>query len=58
MPISEIDKDTLKNIKYSLSITPKEELLERVGKEVLEKPVFYKAVGCDKCENNGYKGRV
>jgi len=27
MPISEIDPATLKNIKYSLSITPKDELL-------------------------------
>jgi len=30
MPISEIDANTLKNIKHSLSITPNAELLERV----------------------------
>ena len=29
-PLSEIDATTLKNIKHSLSITPKQELLERV----------------------------
>jgi len=58
MPISEIDKDTLKNIKHSLSITPKEELLSRVWEEWMKSPVFYKAVGCDKCENNWYKGRL
>lgn len=30
MPISEIDPATLKNIKHSLSITPKQELISRV----------------------------
>ncbi len=58
MSLSEIDQVTLKNIKHSLSITPKQELLERVGADVLKAPVFYKAKGCDKCENNGYKGRL
>jgi len=58
MPISEIDKDTLKNIKHSLSITPKEELISRVWEEGIKKPIFYKAVWCEKCENNGYKWRL
>ncbi len=58
MPISEIDPATLKNIKYSLSITPKDELLWRVGPDVLKAPVFYKAKGCPECDNNGYKWRV
>lgn len=58
MPLSEIDPVTMKNIKHSLSITPKTELASRVWEEVMKTPVFYKAVGCDKCENNGYKGRV
>lgn len=58
MPVSEIDPETLKNIKNSLSITPKEELLARVGADVMKSPVFYKAVWCDKCENNGYKWRL
>lgn len=58
MPISEIDPETLKNIKNSLEITPKDELLERVWAETMKSPVFYKAVGCEKCDNNGYKWRV
>lgn len=58
MNISEIDAVTLKNIKYSLSVTPKEELMERVGQDVLKAPIFYKAVGCEQCDNNWYKGRV
>jgi len=58
MPISEIDANTLKNIKHSLSITPKAELLERVWADILKAPVFYKAKGCEKCDNNGYKWRL
>jgi hypothetical protein len=33
----------LKNIKYALSITPKEELARRLG-DKLKNPTFYKAV--------------
>lgn len=58
MPMSEIDKTTLHNIKHSLSITPKDELLARVGADTLKSPVFYKAVWCEKCDHNGYKWRV
>ncbi len=57
MSMSDIDEKTLKNIKYSLSITPKKELEQRVG-SFLKKPVFYKAVGCDKCDDSGYKWRL
>ena len=56
--ISEIDSNTLKNIKHSLSITDKQELLKRVWEDILKRPIFYKAVWCKECENNGYKGRV
>jgi len=58
MPLSEIDPVTLKNIKHSLSITPKSELVWRVWEETLKSPVFYKAVWCDSCQWNGYKWRV
>lgn len=51
-PLSEIDKTTLQNIKHALSVTPKEELLSRVGAEKMKAPVFYKAVGCDTCSGN------
>jgi hypothetical protein len=43
-PLSEIDKTTLQNIKHALSVTPKEELLDRVGAEKMKSPMFYKAV--------------
>ncbi len=58
MPLSEIDKITLQNIKHALSVTPKEELLSRVGADKMKSPVFYRAVGCDTCGWNGYKWRV
>ncbi|MDD3646398.1 MAG: GspE/PulE family protein [Candidatus Gracilibacteria bacterium] len=54
---SELGEEVLKNIKHAISITPKQELERRVG-DKLKKPVFYKAVGCDKCDGLGYKGRV
>lgn len=58
MPLSEIDPVTLKNIKHSLSITPKQELLDRVWAEKLKSPSFFRAVWCDVCQGNGYKWRV
>ena len=54
MPMSEIDPETMKNIKTALSITPKEELQSRVG-EKLKNPIFYKAIGCPECDGSGYK---
>lgn len=58
LPLSDIDPMTLKNIKHSLSITPKDELLSRVWAEKMKAPTFYKPVGCDECQWNGYKWRV
>lgn len=58
LPLSDIDPMTLKNIKHSLSITPKDELLSRVWVEKMKAPTFYKPVGCDECQWNGYKWRV
>ncbi|MDD2908046.1 MAG: GspE/PulE family protein [Candidatus Gracilibacteria bacterium] len=48
----------ISNIKNAINITEKKELLERVGAEKLRAPVFYGPVGCEKCDNSGYKGRV
>ena len=56
--LKEIDVETLKNIKHSLWITPKAELSSRVGMDLLKSPIFYKPEGCEKCDNNWYKGRV
>lgn len=57
MASSEIDPKTLTNIKHSLSITPKAELQARVG-DKLAKPVFYKPVWCEACDDSGYRGRL
>jgi len=58
LPFSEIDPITIRNIQHSISITPKEELLSRVWADIMKKPVFYRANGCEECQGNGYKGRV
>ncbi len=57
MTPTEIGKDTLDNIKNAINTTSKEELERRIW-DKLKSPVFYKPVGCDKCENLGYKWRV
>ncbi len=43
-----------------VAYTPNEPLLARVGltPETAKGITFYKAVGCDRCFKNGYKGRV
>ncbi len=57
LSLKEIGKTTLENIKYSFSITPKEELEERIGAK-LRTPVFYWPVWCPECDGIGYKWRV
>lgn len=54
---SEIGAAALKNIKNSLKITDKQELVSRLWKN-LENLVFYKPGGCEKCDQTGYKWRV
>ncbi len=55
--LSELWEETLKNIKYALSITPKEELTRRLW-DKLKNPIFYKAVWCDKCDGTWYRWRL
>jgi type IV pilus assembly protein PilB len=57
MDMKDIWEQTLINVKKAINMTPKEELIERVGIK-LKKPVFYKPIWCEKCENSGYKWRV
>ncbi|MCP4524004.1 MAG: type II/IV secretion system protein [Candidatus Gracilibacteria bacterium] len=57
MSFKDIGPTTVQNIKYAISLTDKKELESRVG-DALKNPVFYKAVGCEECDNSGYKGRV
>ncbi|MCD5380392.1 GspE/PulE family protein [Candidatus Gracilibacteria bacterium] len=56
-PMKDIGSATLVNVKKAINMIPKDELQSRVGSK-LKNPVFYKPVGCDKCEGSGYKGRV
>lgn len=51
-------KDTLENVKNSINITKKEELIERVWLDKLKTPTFYWPVWCEHCDNTGYKWRV
>lgn len=57
VPPSEIDKDTLVNVKKALSMTSKDELDNRVAEQI-KAPKFYEPVWCEKCDNIGYKWRV
>jgi type IV pilus assembly protein PilB len=57
MSMKEIWKDTLMSIKNAINLTDKSELQSRVW-DKLKNPIFYKPVGCDKCEGWGYKWRV
>ncbi|MDD3793276.1 MAG: GspE/PulE family protein [Candidatus Gracilibacteria bacterium] len=56
--LKNLGKETLANVKNAINITKKEELIERVGVEKLKTPTFYGPVGCEHCDNTGYKGRV
>ena len=44
-------------VRKAISRTSKEELSSRVPAEVMQAPVFYESVGCEKC-SGGFKGRV
>ncbi len=46
------------SVKKAIARTAKSELIERVGEEILNAPVFYEPGGCDKCGMTGYSGRV
>lgn len=57
MSMKDIWANTLSNIKHAINITNKQELQSRVW-DKLKQPVFYKPVGCEHCDNSGYKWRV
>ena len=57
MPLAELWKETLDNVKHAIAITSKTELAARVW-DKLKAPIFYKPVWCDKCDNSWYTWRV
>lgn len=58
VPMQSLDPHMRERVEKALKRTKKEELLERIPTEILQKPVFYEAVWCPECDNNGYKWRI
>ncbi len=56
--MSELDPKVKDRVERALKRTAKAELISRISPEILQKPLFYEAVGCAECENIGYRGRV
>jgi type IV pilus assembly protein PilB len=56
--LSALDAEMKSHVERALKKTAKEELISRISTDILQKPVFYEAVGCSQCENIGYRGRV
>jgi type IV pilus assembly protein PilB len=55
--LKDMGADMLNNIKNSINLTPKDELIKRAW-DKLKNPVFYGPVWCEQCEWLGYKGRL
>jgi type II secretory ATPase GspE/PulE/Tfp pilus assembly ATPase PilB-like protein len=56
--MQDLDPQVKARVEKALKRTAKEELVSRIPAEILQKPLFYEAVGCAECDNVGYKGRV
>lgn len=56
--MGDLDPHTKERVERALKKTAKKELIERIPPEILQKPLFYQANGCEKCDSTGYKGRV
>ena len=55
--LKDMGSDMLNNIKNSINLTPKDELIERAW-DKLKNPVFYWATWCEKCDGLWYKWRI
>ncbi|MDD2565298.1 MAG: GspE/PulE family protein [Candidatus Gracilibacteria bacterium] len=56
--IEELKPDLRSQVTKSIKKIGREEIMSRVSSKILETPAFYEPVGCDKCDNTGYAGRV
>jgi type IV pilus assembly protein PilB len=56
--MQDLDPHVRGRIEKALKRTAKDELISRISAEILQKPIFYQAVGCPECDNVWYKGRV
>lgn len=52
-----LDEKQKDRIRKSFSLAP-DEIKNKIDLNKLDQPIFYKANGCDKCNNIGYKGRI
>lgn len=56
--LSELPEQQRQTVEKAIKRTAKQELISRIPGEVLQNPQFYEPVGCEQCDNTGYKGRV
>lgn len=56
--LSELPEQQRQTVEKAIKRTTKQELISRIPGEVLQNPQFYEPVGCEHCDNTGYKGRV
>ncbi len=55
VPLQILEPRMKAHVEKALKRTAKEELLSRISSAILQAPTFYEPVGCDKCNNAGYK---
>lgn len=56
--LTELPEQQRQTVEKAIKRTAKQELISRIPGEVLQNPQFYEPVGCEHCDNTGYKGRV
>lgn len=56
--LQDLSENMRKSVEKAIKRTNKNELISRIPGEILQNPLFYEAVGCEQCENLGYKGRI
>lgn len=56
--LTELPEQQRQTVEKAIKRTAKQELISRIPGEVLQNPQFYEPVGCEQCDNTGYKGRV
>lgn len=55
IPMSQLPEERKKTVQRAIKQTAKEELVSRIPAEVIQNPTFYEPVGCDQCDNIGYR---
>lgn len=55
VPMSQLPEERKKMVTRAIKQTRKEELISRLSPEEIKNPTFYEPIGCDQCDNIGYK---